>query len=262
MVFKNNLVAVIKHKGKILREDKVFVKLPFGGEYSILIKNLFSRKALVSVYIDGQDVLKGRKLIINPNSEIELERFLEDDLNNCRKFLFIQKTEKIQEHRGDRIDDGVVRIEYQFESQIPNWNWYYPSWTYTYHPPYYTTYPSWGYYGGGTSSGVTYGSATASSNIYSTQTFNVSNSVAPHIPQTDEGITVRGSESVQSFNQGYIGLVDSEKYVITLQLKGYKDSGEMVKESITVKSKKVCSTCGTKNESVSKYCRECGTYLD
>lgn len=40
MVYSNQLVAAVKCKGKIMREKKGNIFLPFGSEYSILIKNL------------------------------------------------------------------------------------------------------------------------------------------------------------------------------------------------------------------------------
>jgi len=116
MVYKDRFVAVVKCNGKVLREKDDTVTLPFGSEYSLLLKNLESRKAVVNVSIDGQDVVDG-SLILDPNSEVELEGFLKGyQVKN--KFKFIQKTEEITKHRGDRIDDGVIRIEYRFEKKI------------------------------------------------------------------------------------------------------------------------------------------------
>ncbi len=66
MVYHNQLIAVIKANGKILRElsNNTF-KLPFNTEYSIKFKNLNSRDALIKVSIDGENVLD--------NSEIHSE---------------------------------------------------------------------------------------------------------------------------------------------------------------------------------------------
>ena len=40
MVYNEKLVASVKCNGKVLREDKDTVYLPFGSEYSILLKNM------------------------------------------------------------------------------------------------------------------------------------------------------------------------------------------------------------------------------
>ena len=115
MMYKKDFICVIKiNDGKILREHNNIIHLPFGSEYNICLKNLRNEKALVSVEIDGADVLNGSKLIVNGNSTINLERFLED-LDKGNRFKFIEKTEKISEYRGDKVEDGIIRIEFQFE---------------------------------------------------------------------------------------------------------------------------------------------------
>jgi hypothetical protein len=76
MVYQNKLVAAIKVAGKILRETSDTVILPFGCEYSILLKNLDSRRVTVKVSVDGKDATEGTWLVIPANSDIELERFI------------------------------------------------------------------------------------------------------------------------------------------------------------------------------------------
>jgi hypothetical protein len=261
-MYNNDFVAVLRVGGKILREDKNTVYVPYGSEYSVYMKNLRGRKAVVSISIDGEDVCKGKRIIVNGNDTAELERFL-DDLNKGNKFKFIQKTSKIQEHRGDKIDDGIVRIEFQFEEEpkpvthFVNYNR--PSWSGDY-PAQYTTFE-------GSADirpkGMTLRGASMS---LSAQSMNASYSARSatldsFVPQEDEGITVRGSESNQTFRQGYIGPLETEKHVITLQLKGVAANGNNVEEVVTVQTKKTCTTCGTINEYNDKYCSECGTYL-
>lgn len=114
MTFKKGFVAAIKSKNKILREKDGVVYLPFGSEYSILLKNLENRKVLVKIKIDGEDVIKGG-LVIKPEQAVDLERYVRDNLFEGHKFKFIQKTQEIIEHRGERIDDGIIRIEFAFE---------------------------------------------------------------------------------------------------------------------------------------------------
>ena len=72
MVYSNNFVVVVKCNGRILREKDDFVTLPFGSEYSLLIKNLNSRRVAVEISIDGTDVLDNRSLILGANEESEL----------------------------------------------------------------------------------------------------------------------------------------------------------------------------------------------
>jgi hypothetical protein len=116
MTYKKGFVAAIKTQKKILREKDGVVYLPFGSEYSILLKNLESRKVKVKIKIDGEDVIKNG-LVLRPEETIDLERFVKDNLSEGNRFKFVQKTEEIVKHRGDRIDDGIIRIEFAFEKK-------------------------------------------------------------------------------------------------------------------------------------------------
>jgi len=118
MTYKDYFVVEVKSKGKILRVKNGAVSLPFGSEYSILLKNLNSRRASIKIHIDGQDVLDYSSLILEPNTSTELEGFL-NGTTARNKFKFIQKTKEIQDHRGDKIGDGMIRVEFAFEKPKP-----------------------------------------------------------------------------------------------------------------------------------------------
>ena len=59
MMYQSKLVASLKANGKILREFKDTVYIPFGSEYSFLIKNLHTQRAVVNIFIDGEEVVEG-----------------------------------------------------------------------------------------------------------------------------------------------------------------------------------------------------------
>lgn len=278
MACLKNFVVAIKNNGKILRENDNQIFIPFNSEYSIYMKNLNSRKAIVSISIDGQDILNGKKVIINPNQAMDLDCFLDNINGGNHRLKFIQKTSKIQEHRGDKVDDGIIRIEFQYEAEVikqPLVTWDYP---------WYKPFPLY--------RGNDYNSTTISRNynhsyddsgIYSTMnaSMSVSNATEKSFasssgtcagegkvkldslqPLAEEGITVKGSESSQQFKVGSIGTLETESHVITLMLKGHKADGSEIIEPLTVKSKKICPTCGEQNKSTNKYCADCGTFLN
>ena len=124
MMHSNKMVCCLKASGKVLREtqtpDETQVFLPFGQEYSILLKNLNSKRALVNVTIDGESVVDG-SLVVPANGEFELERFVKD-MNKGNRFKFIQRTEAIGNHRGIKIDDGLIRISFKYEKPVPVYN--------------------------------------------------------------------------------------------------------------------------------------------
>ena len=115
MMYNQKLVASIKANGKILREFKDTVYVPFSSEYSILLKNLNTVRAVVNVFIDGENVVPGG-LVLNAGQEVDLERSIKNgNLTEGNKFKFIERTGAVEQHRGIKLEDGIVRIEYQFE---------------------------------------------------------------------------------------------------------------------------------------------------
>jgi len=259
MVYNQKFVAVIKCNGKILRETSKDndVILPFGAEYSILLKNLDNRRAVVEVSIDGSDVLDGRRLVIDANEDTELKGVMVDNaVKNA--FKFIQKTKKIQDHRGDKIDDGFIRVKFGFERQISyTTTWIAPTYPTVYRSFYSNTNVK---YGGCLNTGGT-AKPVMSESTDPVATSNVTmDCLGPsEAPQVDEGITVPGSELKQDFNSTYIGTIEDHGTII-IRLKG-TDKVEPVKTPIFVSTKKECSTCGTKSRYGTKYCPECGTNL-
>jgi hypothetical protein len=244
MVYKNNFVVVVKCNGRILREhDGNNIYLPFGSNYSILLKNKDARRALVEIEVDGKNVLNGHKLIVDGNTSQEIKGFMRN-MKKTNKFKFINKTKDIQNYRGDRIDDGLIRVTYQFEEVVeapikPLWS-----------PGNYDVYHDLKK-GGQTQPGnfdVAYFSACSCS----TDSFS---------PRHDEGITVKGDKVSQNYSYGDIGSLEAAIHTIVLQLIGKTKSRKRVKRPITVKTKISCGTCGRRNRATNKFCYNCGTYL-
>lgn len=231
MMYNQKLVASVKCAGKIMREQGETVFLPFGEEYSLLLKNLSSQKAVIQVEIDGRQVIPDG-LVLHPNVSIDLERFIvNSDLNKGPRFRFIEKTEQISDYRGDTIDDGIIRISYQFEMPVP-------------YPP--TTFYDNSWYR------ACQTNFTLSSCVDGLNDVGGLNDVA--------GITVNGSESNQKFQTTSVGTLESTKHVIVLNLKGQVDDIR-VKTPVTVDRRIKCNTCGNINSSSNTFCGKCGTNL-
>jgi hypothetical protein len=253
-MYNSKFVAAVKVGGKVLREEKEndgsVVYLPFKSEYSLPLKNLNSRKAVVKVSIDGTDVLYGNSLIIKPNESVELERFLKD-MDRGEKFLFIEKTKQISDYCGDKVDDGVVRIEYQFEQEVPVIThspfWYTDNTLYRSSPSLFsaTTVCYSNMIGGSVSNHID-GSTVSSKSI------NIAN---------DNGITVGGSDSNQKFTSGYVGALEPNSYVITIMLRG-KNKEQLVEKPLITKMKSKCPTCGSLYRGFPKFCASCGTRMN
>lgn len=247
-MFKNNLVVAVKVSGKILREFDDIVYIPFGTEYSILLKNLFRKKVRVHVKIDGQDALDGKSLIIEPHDSIDLKRFIKNgNLDAGNAFKFIEKTDKIEKHRGNHAEDGLITVEYEFENDKN---------------------VSWSSIRGGIDNSSTKRDYFYNENIFRptliyknsvnyTQHYNTLSNNA-----NTSGITAPGSIQEQKFTPAGMFIGDGTKHIMTLQLKGLVDGQQEIQKPVTVTRLKRCNMCGTSVRQVAKFCHECGASVE
>jgi len=242
MMYNNKFVTVVKVNGKILREMDGVVYIPFGSEYEISFKNLHTTRAQVSVFIDDVDVLDGSKLVVNPNGDSKIEGFMRGNAVS-HKFKFIEKTQEISDYRGDRISDGLIRVSFKFEAPKPDWG---PGWL--------NSYP-FGYRG---ACDNTYLGSSSVGCSYSAQSQPVASKGVT--PVSDNGITVKGSESNQSFNNIAMGVMEAVEHSMVIQLKGELGQTPVV-QPLLVKTKVKCDTCGHTSFSGNKFCGNCGTSL-
>lgn len=262
-MFKNNFVVAVKANGKVLREFDDTVYLPFGTEYSILLKNMFNQNVKVIVKIDGQDALDGKSLIIDAGDSLDLKRFIKNgNLNAGNAFKFIEKTNKIEKHRGNRAEDGLITIEYEFESDWKNQIQGGLSGAVS-------KCPQGGIARGWTSDGVYNPNSMyedvfladngPQGNVYYSQ---VVSSVAPQAAKNTAGITAPGSVQEQKFTQAGFFLGDGKRHIITMQLKGLVEGQTEVVKPVTVTRLKRCSMCGTSVKQTAKFCHECGASVE
>ena len=279
-MYSNKLVASLKANGKILREFKDTVYIPFGSEYSFLLKNLNTTRALVNVFIDGEDMTPGG-LVLNAGQEVDLERSIKGgNLMEGNRFKFIERTGAIENGpRGIKLEDGLVRIEFQFEKARPIVNIVnaYDNFRYT-STKEDTYYTNASYNVNGMMRSVDYSAgesmkASATSAIQDTlNTMNISATSASvhdgmacmdsYIPKNDVGITVPGSKSTQKFQTTYMNALEPEKHTIVLKLLGETEDNQPITKPITTKHKPKCVTCGKQNKAHAKFCSECGTALE
>ena len=267
MMYDSKMALAVKSNGRVLRESKsgenTTVYLPFGCEYSLLLKNLNSVKALVKVWIDGTDVTHGTSgLIVEPNSSLNLERFIKNgNLSAGNRFRFIERSDAVSQHRGNKIDDGLIRVEFEYALRSPAAIW--PTLT-TYtggdsmtDHTYYSKGGSWiGASGASGSSGIS-GSLRSKSISSGNEIVNYASTSQN---ANDVGVTVAGSVSKQEFTWGQAFITDSVKHVMVMQMLGEVEGQEVVKP-VTVNHKPTCTSCGKVNKASAKFCSECGTGL-
>lgn len=278
-MYHNKFVAAIRVAGKVLREVDEIVYVPLGSEYDILLKNLSTVRALVNVSIDGDDVTDGTQLIVPANGSLNLERYIRSgNMHKGNRFKFIERNDAVEAGRGIGAEDGLVRIEFEFERVQPPVLW-------STFPPRnvpFRNYPTWNsqpYFGDGTTFTTTdtaVFSSTAGTYSDTVNTFNEKDIRAQAIAAgvfnagnvggegmsytTAVGITVPGEVSNQKFEQGEWFPTEGVKHAIVLRMVGHV-GGQRVLKPVTVKQKPKCVTCGHVNKGTAKFCSQCGTSL-
>jgi len=254
-MYKNGFVLVVKDSnGKVLRDSGSKVELPFYEEYSLLLKNKNSEKAVAKVFIDGEDALNGKKLIIDGYDDLVLERFLKNDLSKGRKFQFVPQSDERIKHKKKSGELGIIEVVFQKEKEFKlNFigdNEYTPFPPYKPHPwvphdPYRPT-PMKPYYRCGSMSSIQSCSFSMGKTRAGGQSCRI-------------GGTAEGSRSTQSFRHGNIGSLENETITIRLRIVPLPQG-----ESKTVKDTKniFCIDCGKKNPYKAVYCMACGNKLN
>jgi len=265
-MYQSKLVSSLKANGKILREFKDTVFVNFGSEYTVYMKNLNTKRALVNVFIDGEDMTPGG-IVLNAGQEIDLERSIKNgNLREGNKFKFIERTGAVENHRGVKLEDGLVRVEYQFEMYHPMQSFFDNNMERYSKNLMRGISGSTGDWAGPMS--ATYsatnisGSASMDSSWITASGASLNSAQAQSMPANDVGITVAGSKSTQSFTTTTMGPLEAEKHSIVLKLLGETADNKPVLQPVNVKMKPKCSTCGKQNKATAKFCTECGTSLE
>jgi len=216
MGYSNGFIATILLKNKPLREFKYrgkrTVKVPFGSEYIIRLKNKSKDPALVQVSLDGTDVLNGSELILEAGETLDLERFV-DDSSKGKKFKFISLEEGAKTGEIDdpyRKENGLIQIKFFKAAKIQSLTDSIIKEQGSPVPyPYYPPHPYYPQYIKTTTDGISYPTVTCGikgnhyaegvspinfAGVASASCF-VSNDL-----QQDKGATVEGSESTQAFS--------------------------------------------------------------
>jgi hypothetical protein len=235
-MYSGHTVVAIKVGGAVLREHGDTVALPFGSEYSILIRNLNSVRMQAQVWVDGQDATDGR-VIIGSNSALSLERFIKHGhLDAGNRFKFIERTADVEAHRGIGADDGLIRVETWRECIRPQ------PLQLRYRCPIRPGAPLMA-------------ASTASLRPRQAMAFRSFDS------RSEAGITVPGSKSDQRFHVSSGFELEPTSTVIVLRLRGHTGVAP-VDAPVTVAWKPECETCGKVNDADNRFCSRCGAALE
>ncbi len=266
-MYNRKFAVALKSAGQVLREvNGEQVYLPFGAEYSVFCKNMHDRRAIVSIKIDGQDIGDGLTFVVPAYGQLEIERFVKNgNLNEGNRFKFIERTAKVAAHRGTDISDGLVEVTFQLERPKPKIN---------IRPTLRRGRRSTDYYSG---DNIRFASKSMSGGdlerSFSHQAVHdafasadldglLGTSKGISTPVANEtGVTAPGALSDQQFTMSEQFDVEPEKITFVLQILGETEDNRHIREPVTVRTRTICSQCGTRSLPGTKFCPECGASL-
>jgi hypothetical protein len=126
MVYSNKFVMCVLVDGHPQEElANGVVKLPFGQEYSLRFRNKNDRRAVVKIYVDGENV-SGGGYVIPANDHIDIKRH--HDKDRAFKFVELNSPEAVDAGKNGPNPEkskGLIEARFYLEKE------------YKYTPPYY-----------------------------------------------------------------------------------------------------------------------------
>lgn len=117
MAYRDSFAAAILVDGKVQKETSDnTVTIPYGTEYTIRLKNKSRKRSVSDIYIDGRIVVKG--MIVPANDTVDLERFVNDNLNEGNRFKIVRKDDSRVEQPDDS-EVGNLEIRFYLEKDKP-----------------------------------------------------------------------------------------------------------------------------------------------
>lgn len=260
-MFKQNTVISIRVGKNFLPDNDSIIKIPFGSEYSILIKNLNNSPINVRMFIDGIQNGQEKGFVIKEKDSLELNSFFIS--NNA--FKFINKSKELNERRNENIEDSLIRFEVDILKENKNnislkdFNdlikktkinpnpyekekshekpWEFPKVNLNEHP----FLPE--------RKNILGGNYNPYEQVFCT------NSVVNY---SNEGITVPGNKVEQQEINNFIesNYIKESSFCFIFKLEGIVESLDLKKE------KKSCTVCGKSYKSKFNYCPIDGSYLN
>ncbi|HUX54262.1 MAG TPA: hypothetical protein VMV56_07605 [Williamwhitmania sp.] len=113
-ISKNDFIVNVSNENGFVKEIDNQVVVPFKSEYELLLKNNHDRKCTAKVWIDGALVSNFGDFIIDANSELNLERFVTESMQDGKKFQFVT-LDNPEVDDPSRKENGLIKVEFRLE---------------------------------------------------------------------------------------------------------------------------------------------------
>lgn len=199
-VNKENFVLNVFNDEYPVKEIDGKVTIPFDSEYCLFLRNGNDRDCTAKIWIDGALVSNFRDFIIEANSELNLERFVTESMQEGKRFKFVL-LDNPEVDDPERKENGIVKVEFRLEKQ------------YKYIAPDFRILE---YKNIWQSNGNINTTLEFDGNSGWSRDSNINCSVTC---SSSSGATIAGSESKQSFHYANID-VENEPTILTLKIMG------------------------------------------
>lgn len=118
MVYSNKFVMCVLHNGTVQKElANGVVKLPFSAEYTLRFRNKNNRRAVVKIYLDGENV-SGNGYVIPANDYVDIKRHHDKDA--AFKFVSLESPDAVEFGKDGPNHDkvkGLVEAHFYLEKE-------------------------------------------------------------------------------------------------------------------------------------------------
>lgn len=120
MVYSNKFVMCVLLNGQPQKElANGQVSLPFGAEYALRLRNKNDRRAVVKIYIDGENV-SGGGYVVNANDYVDIKRH--HDKDRAFKFVSLDSPDAVDFGKDGPNHDkvkGTIEARFYLEKKRP-----------------------------------------------------------------------------------------------------------------------------------------------
>lgn len=260
-MYREDYVLAVRQGNQTLKEEAGKVLVPFGDTYELRLKNKRGRDAIAFIYIDGKSAVKGG-LVVKAHSHIDLERFVEDNLNSGNRFRFVSINDRRINDKGEP-ENGTIEVKFHEVKETRQLTFPWPEVHHYHYDEYPWARPLWRrpWHRGDIvycSSASGKGQALSSSASYSCGSVTPTGSASGPMNVLrsaqlgnagEAGATIEGPRSDQSFQTVSMDYDKDKCVLISIQLAGYKKA-----------SGHFCPDCGFA-AAYGKFCSHCGAKL-
>lgn len=113
-MYKNHYCLSVLLGGNVSREENGEVKIPFGSEYAIRIRNKLRSSVVADIYVDGRLVNEKGSIFLAGNQHLDLDHFIKKDgSKHSLEFVKVLKNGKNKDGiEENELENGKIEVRF------------------------------------------------------------------------------------------------------------------------------------------------------